>query len=229
MSTYNIGDAVVISFSGMLTTYTVEVQLWLTDGSYLAAVPINISKSGISAGADWRGLLSAALNDFCDSVDASHPLNLWTGFDGEIVPASRTTGFATVATTGSYNDLTNKPTIPTSAYSSYQAMVSQTGTSAPSATSLVNSLGVTFTWARTSAGVYTITASTAVFTAGKTGIFVKPLNNLNGAISTIVTSTTVITVTTAVQSLAVLGLLGFTATPTDALLVSTLFEVRVYP
>lgn len=38
-----------------------------------------------------------------------------------------------------------------------------------------------------------------------------------------------ITITTAIQSLAVLGLVGFTATPTDALLTGTALEVRVYP
>lgn len=117
--------------------------------------------------------------------------------------------------------------------SSYQTIVSQTGTAAPAVSSLtpVSSYpaGTTFTWARTGAGVYTLTASTAVFnTSGKTGVFISPLNNLNASVKAVVTSTTVITVTTAVQSVAVLGLLGLTATNTDALLTNTMIYVQTY-
>lgn len=88
---------------------------------------------------------------------------------------------------------------------------------------------MTFTWARTGAGVYTLTASAAVFnTSGKTGVFVGGLNNLNAQWKAVVTSSTVITFTFAVQSLAVLGLLGFTATNTDALLTNTIIYVQTY-
>lgn len=118
--------------------------------------------------------------------------------------------------------------------SSYQTIVSQTGTAAPAVSGSLAPVstyaaGTTFTWARTSAGVYTLTASTAVFnTAGKTGVFVGGLNNLNGSYKYVVTSSTVITFTFAVQSLGVLGLLGFTATPTDALLTQTMIYVQTY-
>lgn len=123
------------------------------------------------------------------------------------------------------------PPAPTS----YQTIVSQTGTAAPAVSGSFTptstyTAGTTFTWARTGVGVYTLTASAAVFnTSGKTGVFVAPLQNLNGSIRAVVTSTTVITVTTAVQSLAVLGLLGFTATNTDALLSGTMIYVQTYP
>lgn len=114
-------------------------------------------------------------------------------------------------------------------YSSYQALISQSGTSTPSASVGNNDFaGVTFTWARTGAGVYTLTANSAVFTANKTGVFLQSLTNLNANIRGVVTSTTVITFTTAIQSVAVLGLLGLTTTNTDALLSNTLIEVRVY-
>lgn len=117
---------------------------------------------------------------------------------------------------------------------SYQTIVSQTGTAAPAVQSGFTPVssyasGTTFTWARTGAGVYTLTASTAVFnTSGKTGVFVGGLNNLNGQYKCVVTSSTVITFTFAVQSLAVLGLLGFTATNTDALLTNTMIYVQTY-
>lgn len=116
----------------------------------------------------------------------------------------------------------------------YQTIVSQTGTAAPAVGGSLSPLnsypaGTTFTWARTSAGVYTLTASAAVFnTAGKTAIIIGPLNNLNGQYTAVITSTTVITITTAVQSLAFLGLLGFTATPTDAMMTKTAVQVLTY-
>lgn len=117
---------------------------------------------------------------------------------------------------------------------SYQTIVSQTGTAAPAVVSGFTPVsnyasGTTFTWARTAAGVYTLTASSAVFsTSGKTGVFVGGLNNLNAQWKATVTSSTVITFTFAVQSLAVLGLLGFTATNTDALLTNTMIYVQTY-
>lgn len=118
--------------------------------------------------------------------------------------------------------------------SSYQTIISQTGTAAPAVSGSLTPTstypsGTTFTWARTGVGVYTLTASTAVFnTSGKTGVFITPPQNLNGSFRAVVTSTTVITVTTAVQSLAVLGLLGFTAVNTDALLNNTMVYVQTY-
>lgn len=121
-----------------------------------------------------------------------------------------------------------------SAPNSYQTIVTQTGTAAPAVSgsfvpSSTYAAGVTFAWARSSAGVYTLTASSAVFdTSGKTGVFVAPLQNLNASVKAVVTSTTVITITTAVQSVAVLGLLGLTTTPTDALLIETMVYVQTY-
>lgn len=115
-------------------------------------------------------------------------------------------------------------------YTAYQGIVSQTGTSAPANTDLMNGFaGTTFTWARTAVGVYTITASSAVFTSGKTSVILGALNNLNANMKIAVTSSTVITITTAVQSVAILGLLGLTATNTDALLTAAPFDIRVYP
>lgn len=122
---------------------------------------------------------------------------------------------------------------PLPAPTSYQTIVSQTGTAAPAVSGGFTPIstyasGTTFTWARTGAGVYTLTASTAVFNTSKTGVFVAPLQNLNASVKAVVTSTTVITVTTAVQSVAVLGLLGLTTTNTDALLNNTMIYVQTY-
>lgn len=111
-------------------------------------------------------------------------------------------------------------------YTVYQAIVSQTSTSAPTASVKVNTLGVTLNWGRTSSGIYTITAASGTpFTANKTVIILS-----NPAISLVsytlvVTSTTVITMTTLLSSV-IATVLSVTAT--DALLNNVLVEIRVY-
>ena len=59
-------------------------------------------------------------------------------------------------------------------YTVYTALLTQAGTAAPVATILQNTTGGTFTWSRQSAANYTVTASSALFTANKTIVF---LNN----------------------------------------------------
>jgi len=56
-------------------------------------------------------------------------------------------------------------------YKVYTALLTQAGTAAPVATILQNTTGATFTWARTSSGTYTITASSNAFTNNKTILF----------------------------------------------------------
>lgn len=56
-------------------------------------------------------------------------------------------------------------------YTVYTALLTQAGTAAPVATVLQNTTGGTFTWTRQSAGNYTVTASTALFTVNKTIVF----------------------------------------------------------
>ena len=56
-------------------------------------------------------------------------------------------------------------------YTVYTALLTQAGTAAPVATILQNTTGGTFVWTRQSAGNYTVTASTALFTVNKTIVF----------------------------------------------------------
>ena len=56
-------------------------------------------------------------------------------------------------------------------YTVYTALLTQAGIAAPVATILKNNTGATFTWARTSSGTYTITASGNAFTSNKTSVF----------------------------------------------------------
>lgn len=56
-------------------------------------------------------------------------------------------------------------------YTVYTALLTQAGTAVPVATVLQNTTGGTFVWTRQSAGNYTVTASTALFTVNKTIVF----------------------------------------------------------
>jgi len=97
----------------------------------------------------------------------------------------------TIPTTGSDEQpITNNFTIASVAsfansyslgYTLYTALLTQAGAAAPVPTVLQNTTGKTFTWTRQSAGNYTVTASSALFTANKTIVFV---NNGSNAAST---------------------------------------------
>lgn len=116
---------------------------------------------------------------------------------------------------------------PVSVSSTYQSLITQTGTSAPTGTALHNDFGATtFTWARTGAGVYTLTASAPTFTANKTGVFMSNPNNTFAGFKYTVTSTTVITFTTTLEAILSLAL---TNPATDALFANTMIDVVVYP
>lgn len=104
-------------------------------------------------------------------------------------------------------------------YVSYTALLTQTGTNAPTAVGMTNTIGSTYTLARTTDGVYTITADDTPFTTGKTAIFVS--SNGASSVGRIVaahTSTSVITISTYNESFVL----------DDDLLNSTAIEIRVY-
>ena len=60
-----------------------------------------------------------------------------------------------------------------SGYTVYTALLTQSGSLAPVATILQNTTGGTFVWTRSSGANYIVTASTALFTANKTIVFVN--------------------------------------------------------
>lgn len=200
-----LDTAIVKGFSesSMHAAFSVMTELWIDDSTFLAEANIEIPKSSVHSSADWRTAFVTALTMFLNANGYSAPTHIWYAFDGEPGAA---------------------------AFSSYQALVSQSGSSAPANTDLHTDFGaVTFAWGRSSAGVYTLTASSAIFTAGKTIAFISPPNNPLANFKYAVTSSTVITFGSSVNSLLSLLGLGFTTTPTDALLSATGIEVRVYP
>jgi hypothetical protein len=102
----------------------------------------------------------------------------------------------------------------TAAYTAYTIIFGQTGSAAPTVDQLLqNTTGATFTWARTGAGTYTVTASSALFLEAKTICF---LNNGGVTDSQNIqwtrTSNTVLTITTSA----------------DAKITKGSFEVRIY-
>lgn len=178
-------------------------------------------------------LASGVVVEVATGITANYP----SPFTDVTVNAAIDAAVGTYATGQGYvidNIIHTVNPLPSASVPSYQTIVSQTGTAAPAVAggfSPINTLpgAPTFTWARTGAGVYTLTASSAVFsTSGKTGVFIAPLTNLNASVRGVVTSSTVVTFTTAVQSVAILGLLGLTATPTDALLSNTMIFIQAY-
>ena len=108
----------------------------------------------------------------------------------------------------------------------YTALLTQTGTSAPVAVVLENTLGAAVVWARSGAGTYTGTLASA-FTVDKTALdpqsVIAPVSGLFGLVKTVRTSANVVTVTTSDVDLT-----GNTAAATDAMLSSTKIEIRVY-
>lgn len=110
------------------------------------------------------------------------------------------------------------PSTGNSSHKKYVALLTQSGTSAPVATILENTLGV-ITWTYDSAGTYLAT-SAALFTANKTAILLGSVNNTIDATTFLWTqnsNTSEIYVTTYVSSAL-----------SNNVLSKTLIEIRVY-
>jgi len=58
-------------------------------------------------------------------------------------------------------------------YKVYTALLSQTGVGVPTAVELKNDTGATMTYTRSGPGVYVVTASSGIFTANKTVVFIN--------------------------------------------------------
>lgn len=106
----------------------------------------------------------------------------------------------------------------------YIALLSQASTAAPTAVVISNTLGVTPALARTSAGLYTITA-TGKFTANLTAISVGNQASALQRIQAVRTSADVVTLTTGVLSVSTGTLI---TTATDGVLSATLVKIEVF-
>lgn len=105
-------------------------------------------------------------------------------------------------------------------YKVYTALLSQTGTNAPTATVLENSTGYTFTYSYGSTGQFGVTSSTSL-PDGKTGILIGSGNSVGG-------TTKNVTASFASGTVAVLTSSN-TGVATNGILDRTIIEIRIYP
>lgn len=69
-------------------------------------------------------------------------------------------------------------------YTTYLALVSQTGTNSPTAIVLINTLGEEPTWSRAGVGNYLLTSASGLFTSSKTAIYAVSIPGNNFFVST---------------------------------------------
>ena len=110
-------------------------------------------------------------------------------------------------------------------YTSYTALLTQTGTNAPTATVLLNTLGGEPVWSYVDVGLYAITLNGA-FTANKTFVLVGCQYN-SGQTDTIVPSIEFANVTENSIPLGTRQIEG--GALTNGILEGTSIEIRVYP
>lgn len=207
--TFNIStsvDAILVNNSGgrglRIINSTSGFGILINNGAAATATPFAIQKSGgtVLSMSD-TGVISAA------------------SFNG----SAALTGTPTAPTAAAGNNTTQIATtafVQTSArpYKAYAALISQTGTAAPTAIVLENTLGGTVVWTRSATGTYVGTL-TAAFTASKTIAFIQK-NQTGGLDDNFVvgraTADTVGISTTNGTALI------------DSLLSSTSLEIRVY-
>lgn len=101
----------------------------------------------------------------------------------------------------------------------YTALISQSGTAAPTVTVIENTTGATITWARSTVGSYTATASLAIFTVNKTACIVSGGWLIANTTLKITRSSTTVCVLNSFAS----------GSATDSTLSETFVEIRVYP
>lgn len=107
-----------------------------------------------------------------------------------------------------------------SSYLVYTALLTQSGTDAPVATVLENTLGGTVVWSYGGAGLYTATLA-GVFTANKTAVFISSSDVEGNPYSFAAKSQTEDTVSVTIV---------FTdGVPSNDVLNNTSIEIRVYP
>lgn len=110
--------------------YTPSIDVLFIDDTVspemsLGIVTVQIVVDGILTPDDYRNAIPPAISAWCIANSVDIPTISFYEFDGGVVSQSKVTGLtaalsakantsslATVATTGSYNDLSNKPSIP---------------------------------------------------------------------------------------------------------------------
>lgn len=135
--------------------------------------------------------------------------------------------FVTVGTTGAGGSanrvvtsgypLTSIPVEPYKSYRSYVALLNQSGTNAPTATVLENTLGTTVSYSYIGAGSYSANVSGSDFIEDKT---TAQISTTTGYVSSAVWETA--------DQIGIVTLDASSVTPTNDGLFKTMFEIRIY-
>ena len=120
--TVNVGESGQITFNGVLSSVVsadTSIATVKADGNYSGTITITgVSAGNTTATANWTGGSSIISITVIASNDTSF-LNkrglayFWSKINARLSTKANSTDLAAVATSGSYSDLINKPTIPT--------------------------------------------------------------------------------------------------------------------
>ena len=207
---YDPQDQLFISLTGEENTFYKNVDLSTAPGRmfYVNLSALNpVFKDGLtSTYNDITNQLEVSLNAVIPTKtsdlfnDSGYVTETWVQNQGYATSSS----LATVATTGSYNDLTDKPAIPSTATSTSTSTVTPTtgtfvtGTSTNTA-DVVNSVTytpssetLTFTYADNTTASFTFLTSSTTVTSGTTSVVTSVTDSTSNAMTgaTVSTSTT---------------------------------------
>jgi hypothetical protein len=172
----------------------IESNLVLRDSAGATAKEV-LFYEGFSNGTNYVGLKAA--NSL--STNTTYTLPTADGTNGQVL---QTNGSGTLSWFGAKK---------------YVALLTQTGTSAPTATVLENTLGGTLVWSYDGVGSY-IGTLTGAFTSNKTAVLISGV--YKGSVSGLRKTDNTVQITTTATS---------TNTEANALLDSTTIEIKVYP
>jgi hypothetical protein len=213
-------DSVIIGFRNYYSGSDHYTGLIATNGSKTSIVQAGISSviNSVTNGSQISYLsidTSKALISSRDSIVIK----------GAIASAATDSVYApgTYKSSDGSNNMLKVPRLP---YKIYVATLTQSSTSAPTATVLENTLGGTVVWTRTGTGDYLATLSSA-FTANKTIILTGPANDISGPFPA--TGYRASTSTVVIKSFQPSSISIGQFDLSDGLLTEYSIEIRVYP
>jgi hypothetical protein len=181
----------------------------------------NTSKQFFGSGTNYTLTIDALNNRIgINQVSPSYSLDLTGSMRLSNAPTTSAGGFEFITRNTSTGVVEKKL-----GYKVYTALISQSGTAAPTVTVLENTLGGTVAWTRSSVGTYIGTLSGA-FTANKTAGWIQ--HNLNGSYA-FGTDTVWYSVDQDTGSTVKINVTNQSGTATDSSMKQASLEIRVYP
>ncbi len=163
---------VSLGSSGIAWTASSAMQNWVINGDTGSDTIVSAETVAFTGGAK----ITTELTTVPTILKISH-----TGASPTSATTAATTGTIfsfidsiTCDTTGHVTQInTRQQTIPQEPYLVYSALLTQTGTNAPVANVLQNTIPGTLTWSRNSVGTYILTSNGTPFTANKVQVFLN--------------------------------------------------------